>query len=740
MTHVYHEGDEPIPGAGYRLVQFLGRGGFGEVWKATTPGGAEAAVKIIPLGGAEGRKEFRALQLVKRIRHPNLMPLVAFWLKGEDGSVLDDALAEQPELARQSTVDDPSCIRSCASDTVSARRPAELVIVMGLGDKSLMDRLEECRVEGLSGIPVEELLGYMEDAAEAIDYLNQPVHDQGAGPIAVQHCDIKPHNLMIVGGAVQVCDFGLARMMGSNRATTGAASLAYAAPELLENNKVSPSTDQYSLAVTYYELRAGKLPYAEGGVVQVLEAKYQNRLDCSACTPAEQVVLRRATSCTPADRFPSTLEMVKALRRAATATTRPDGWQAGAQSRRRGHRRVGPTLAICLLAASLLVAAVYGTRSYWRPWTQGFPRVPPDRVARAPATLPAVPIEPAPRPQPGEMEKAAAASAKLVAASVKTSSATPFEATLQRGTSLLEKGEYDRAVTELAAAIGLAPQDVRPLSRRGVAWLRKGQFQKAVDDFTAALRIAPDAKDHVNRGLAYRGLNQANQAIADFDAALRLNPDCASAHFFRSDCQLKLNRYDEAIADASQAIELATKTPDPAFALADAYTLRGSAYVLQEHPSLAVKDLTAAIRLDPKDLAAVHQLRAAAYESEHRPDLAKCDNEIAALFTQIEGQPADPAPYRRLASLLATSPEADLREGRKAVELANRACELSMRKNPEDLDVLAAAYAEVGQFDRAVGTIKQAIELAANTPSANLYRARMAQYENHTPLRQPTAP
>ena len=63
MTHTYREGDEPIPGSGYRLLQFLGRGGFGEVWKASTPGQAEAAVKIIRLGSVEGRKEFRACSL-----------------------------------------------------------------------------------------------------------------------------------------------------------------------------------------------------------------------------------------------------------------------------------------------------------------------------------------------------------------------------------------------------------------------------------------------------------------------------------------------------------------------------------------------------------------------------------------------------------------------------------------------------------------------------------------------------
>src|SRR5512145_3564208 len=97
MTRKYREGDEPVPGSGYRLTDFLGRGGFGEVWKASAPGGTEAALKIIQLGGTEGRKEFRALQLVKKIRHTHLVPIFSFWLKNAEGQVIDDALIDTDE-------------------------------------------------------------------------------------------------------------------------------------------------------------------------------------------------------------------------------------------------------------------------------------------------------------------------------------------------------------------------------------------------------------------------------------------------------------------------------------------------------------------------------------------------------------------------------------------------------------------------------------------------------------------
>ena len=87
MGRSYNKGEEPVPG--YKLIQPLGRGGFGEVWKANGPGGIPVALKIIGLTGKQGFKELRAIQRVKLIRHPNLVPITAFWLKDRAGNVLD---------------------------------------------------------------------------------------------------------------------------------------------------------------------------------------------------------------------------------------------------------------------------------------------------------------------------------------------------------------------------------------------------------------------------------------------------------------------------------------------------------------------------------------------------------------------------------------------------------------------------------------------------------------------------
>ncbi|MEX0585519.1 MAG: protein kinase, partial [Pirellulales bacterium] len=213
---------------GYRVVSFLGRGGFGEVWKASAPGKTDAALKMIDLRGSQGAKEFDSLRLVKRIHHPNLIPVQAFWLKNADGDIMDEADAGWADatLAGSTQINPEAKPADSDGSTSLLTKPVELVIAMGLGQKSLFNRLREAQNEGHPGIPVDELLDYMECAAQGIEYLN--------ASFQIVHGDIKPHNILVVGNAAAVCDFGLARAVENLRKTaTTSVTVAYAAPEAL---------------------------------------------------------------------------------------------------------------------------------------------------------------------------------------------------------------------------------------------------------------------------------------------------------------------------------------------------------------------------------------------------------------------------------------------------------------------------------------------------------------------------
>src|SRR5260370_4754523 len=211
---------EAMPG--YRLIERIGGGGFGEVWKATAPGGLHKAIKFVSsdlnnLGdtGQRADQELKALNRIKDVRHPYILSLERIERDKEDG---------------------------------------QLIIVMELAERNLGDRFRECRSHGLPGIPRDELLRYMEEAAEALDLMNNSYQ--------LQHLDIKPANLFVMFNHVKVAAFGLVKYLeGSQASVTGGLTPVYAAPETLDGI-VTRVSDQYSLAIVYQALLTAPRPFA----------------------------------------------------------------------------------------------------------------------------------------------------------------------------------------------------------------------------------------------------------------------------------------------------------------------------------------------------------------------------------------------------------------------------------------------------------------------------------------------
>src|SRR5437762_12076801 len=251
---------EPIPG--YRLIERLGGRGFGEVWKCKAPGGLLKAIKFVfrnlDLAGDSGQRaeqELKALKRVMTVRHPYVLSLERF-------DIID----------------------------------GQLLIVMELADRNLWDRYKECRNQGLPGLPREELLGYLEECAEALDLMNQEYQ--------LQHLDIKPQNLFLVHQHVKVADFGLVKdLEGMQASVTGGVTPVYAAPETFDG-WVSRFCDQYSLAIAYQELLTGQRPFGGTNIRQLIQQHLTSAPNLSPLPEGDRQAIGRALSKNPDDRFP----------------------------------------------------------------------------------------------------------------------------------------------------------------------------------------------------------------------------------------------------------------------------------------------------------------------------------------------------------------------------------------------------------------------------------------------------
>ncbi len=261
---------EPI--AGYILRERIGAGGYGEVWKADAPGGLVKAVKLVYgyLNEERATTELKAFNRIKQVRHPFLLSL------------------ERIEIVE-----------------------GQLVIVTELADSNMKEWYEECRKAGLPGIPRDELVGYLRDAADALDYMSSH--------FSLQHLDVKPENLLMVAGHIKVGDFGLVKDLRD-----GTASLMqgmtpiYAPPEVFDGRATSQS-DQYSLAIVFQEMLTGQLPFPGRTLAQLASQHLHSPPRLNMLPAADRPIIGRALSKDPAGRFTNCREMVESLATAGLA-------------------------------------------------------------------------------------------------------------------------------------------------------------------------------------------------------------------------------------------------------------------------------------------------------------------------------------------------------------------------------------------------------------------------------------
>jgi tetratricopeptide (TPR) repeat protein len=261
----------------------------------------------------------------------------------------------------------------------------------------------------------------------------------------------------------------------------------------------------------------------------------------------------------------------------------------------------------------------------------------------------------------------------------------------------------------------------------------KNDFDGAIADYTKAINLdpqGPNAADAYNsRGNAKYDKDDIDGAIADYDQAIALNPDDAIAYSNRGNAKNAKGDHNGAIADGAKAIALnpdAPQSPDTAIAYFD----RGGAKCVAGDFDGAIADYDQAIALDPSYTKTYHR--------RGNAKQAKGDFEgaIADYTKTIELDPNFSSAYCDLAWLLATCPEDNIRNGAKAVEYATKACELREWKNARYLDTLAAADAEVGNFEEAVKWENRCLAFTLAKDDADQARLHLSLYMQKKPYHE----
>ena len=250
-----------------------------------------------------------------------------------------------------------------------------------------------------------------------------------------------------------------------------------------------------------------------------------------------------------------------------------------------------------------------------------------------------------------------------------------------------------------------SPDDSSAWIARGGALLNAGDVEGALASFNEAIRLDPNGTDLFSNGIAFYGralcwIEKKNwdMAIPDLDAIIRINPnhEGGSSYQLRGMARLHRGDFDGSIRDCSDALRLNPKNVVGLY-------FRGQAFVGKKDFDAAIRDFQGAIALAPQAKGPLESL-CGVFTSKGDYDKA-----TIAFENGLRIYPESISMLIGLARLMATCPDAKYRNGTTSVELATKALKLSGDQNPHAMDALAAAYAEIGAFDRAIDCQKQAL-------------------------------
>ncbi len=268
------------------------------------------------------------------------------------------------------------------------------------------------------------------------------------------------------------------------------------------------------------------------------------------------------------------------------------------------------------------------------------------------------------------------------------------------GALLDSGGRTDTARLEFARAVDADPADAQARRFLALTLNKSGLTGEAFQQAVKSVELNPtDAAGHSILSMILAGQGQMERALDEARRAVELGPEDLSARLFLSDCLSQLGRNDEVINVARNGLAVFPYDSSLRYTLGLALARKGDF-------AGATNQFACALLLEPLRVDAQVNFGRVLLRLGNAPEGLRHLQEAVRLA------PSSPLVLNELAWLLATYPDATVRNGPEAVRLAEHACAMTGRRNPELLDTLAAAYAEAGRFPEAVNAAQEAISLA----------------------------
>ena len=295
------------------------------------------------------------------------------------------------------------------------------------------------------------------------------------------------------------------------------------------------------------------------------------------------------------------------------------------------------------------------------------------------------------------------------------------------GYVLLQKGNVDEAISQYQQALQIKPADAEAHNNLGKALLQENRVDEAISQYQQALQLKPNyAEAHCNLGYALLQKGRVDEAISQYQQALQLKPDYAEARYNFGNALLQKGRVDEAISQYQQALQL---KPD----YAKGHYNFGNVLLQKGRVDEAISQYQQALQLKPDNANACINLGSALLQK------GRADEAMVHYQKALQLKPDSPDVLNNLAWLLATAPDAHIRDGVQAVKYAGRACELTHYGVAPFVGTLAAAYAEAGRYDDAIAAAQKACALATAAGEGELLEKNqqlLVLYRAHQPYHE----